>query len=41
MMVIDMNEEYFSWLALDATNEEFEREISSVIERPRNEWIIA
>ena len=36
-----MNEEYFSWLALDATNEEFEREISSVIERPRNEWIIA
>ena len=36
-----MTEEYFTWLALDATDEEYEKEISSVIERPRNDWIIA
>ena len=41
MMVIEMTEEYFTWLALDATDEEYEKEISSVIERPRNDWIIA
>ena len=41
MMVIEMTEEYYTWLALDATDEEFEKEISSVIERPRNEWIVA
>ena len=41
MMVIEMTEEYYTWLALDPTDEEFEKEISSVIERPRNEWIVA
>lgn len=35
-----MNEEYFSWLALDATNEEFEEEVSSIIEREENNWIV-
>lgn len=35
-----MGEEYFSWLALDATNEEFENEVNSVVERDNNTWVL-
>jgi len=35
-----MSDEYFSWLALDATNEEFETEVSGVVERESNDWIL-
>ena len=36
-----MTDEYFSWLAIDATNEEFSEEVASVIEREQNDWIFS
>ena len=36
----NINSDYFSWLAMDATFDEFREEISSVIERENNEWIL-
>ena len=36
-----MTDEYFSWLALDATNEEFSSELTSIIEREQNDWILS
>ena len=36
----EINAMYFSWLALDSTNEEFTNEVASIIERQNNEWIL-
>ena len=36
----DINSMYFSWLAMDATEEEFSREVASVIERENSGWIL-
>ena len=39
-MVGNTNSDYFSYLALDASLEEFEQEVVSVIERDNNDWIL-
>lgn len=36
----NINSDYFTWLAIDSTFDEFREEISSVIERENNEWIL-
>ena len=35
------NDDYFLWLALDSDLDEFEKEISPLIERDKNEWIVS
>ncbi len=37
---MDFSSAYFSYLAIDATDEEFTEEVRSVIERDNNDWIL-
>lgn len=37
----NINDAYFNWLSLDSTLEEFSEEVSSVIERENNDWILS